>query len=616
MIRPAYIVFALGAALVVLLLVFPYLTGSTYQLRVFMLFLIYGILALGLNILVGLTGLISLGQAGLYAVGAYTVAILATTYGIGLLPALLVAILVTAALGAVLAYPTVRVRGVYLAVLTIAFGLIVQNALIEWSNLTGGALGISGIPRADIFGIELSNQAYYYVLVVAFLVAFIFHHNIIRSRYGRAMLAANQSDVAAQSLGINTTMTRTMAFMIAASFAGAAGAFYVYLNRYISPDVFTFAESIKFLLMVVLGGSGTTFGPIVGAAILNYLPEYFQAFDVWQNFVYGALLLFTMFVMQRGIVGTIEDVGARLLRLDQTDKSLHGSEEGRRLLDGILGKRTTSSSAPCLAIDGLTVRFGGLTAVNEVTEIVERGRIHALIGPNGAGKSTLLNVASGFYAASEGEVRLFGEDVTALKSHQLSRRGVARTFQNTELFGEMTVLDNILVGLHTKATATFFETVLRLPRHYRDERRFQEIARALLDYVGIGDYAHMQAKNLAFGHQRRLEIARALATDPSLLLLDEPAAGLTQAEIAELVALIRDLNTRGVTVMLVEHHVELIMEISEKVTVLDYGRVIASGPAQAVRSDPKVIEAYFGHPLELKVADQEPPQPKHQGGQA
>lgn len=598
--RTSYIVYFLGAAMIGLLLVYPKFAGSNYEIRVFMLFMIYAILALGLNILVGLTGLVSLGQAGLYAVGAYTVAILATNFGLGLIPGLIVSIVITAALGAILAYPTVRVRGVYLAVLTIAFGLIVQNALIEWSGLTGGPMGMMGIPRPDIFGYELTNNAYYYVVATAFIIAFVFHHNIIRSRFGRAMRAANQSDPAARSLGINTTLTRTLAFMIAASFAGAAGAFYVYLNRYVSPDVFTFAESIKFLLMVVLGGSGTTFGPVVGAAILNYLPEYFQAFDVWQNFVYGALLLFTMFVMQRGIVGTIEDVGTRVLGLDRGDKSAHSTEEGRRLLNEILGKRVKSADGPCLVVDGMTVRFGGLVAVNEVTETVERGCIHALIGPNGAGKSTFLNVASGFYTASAGNVRLFGEDVTHLKSHQLSQRGVARTFQNTELFGEMTVLDNVRVGLHTSATATFLETVFRLPRHYRDERRSNEISRALLDYVGIGDYAQMQAKNLAFGHQRRLEIARALATDPVLLLLDEPAAGLTQAEIDDLVALIRDVNQRGVTVVLVEHHVELIMEISEKVTVLDYGRLIASGGAQDVRNDPKVIEAYFGHPLELE----------------
>lgn len=604
MIRPSIISLGLAAALICLVVGYPFLTDSQYAIRVFMMFMIYTILTCGLNILVGMTGLISLGQAGLYAIGAYTVAILGTSAGFGLLESLAVAMIISAIFGALLAYPTVRVKGVYLAVLTIAFGLIVQNAAIEWSGLTGGPLGITGIPRPDLFGVELSNTAYFYVLAGAFIIAFFFHHNIIKSRYGRGMRASNQSDVGAQSLGINTTLLRTMAFTIAAVFAGAAGAFYVYLNRYVSPDIFTFADSIKFLLMVVLGGAGTIFGPVVGAGLLNYLPEYFQALDVWQNFVYGALLLFTMFVMQKGIVGTVEDYGGRLLRLDKGRTTETATAEERQLLDGTLGETVEVTGEQCLQVRGLTVAFGGLLAVNEVTKDVERGKVHALIGPNGAGKSTFLNVASGFYQATRGKAYLFGKDITNLRSHELSRRGVARTFQNTELFGEMTVLENVLVGLHTKATATFLETILRLPRHYQDEKRFHELARALLDYVGIGDYAHLQAKNLAFGHQRRLEIARALATAPTLLLLDEPAAGLTQVEINDLVALIRDLYKRGVTVILVEHHVDLIMEISDKVTVLDYGRVIASGTVDEVRNDPAVIEAYFGRSTQDVLAEE------------
>lgn len=604
------IVFILSAVLFLVILTYPMMTDSQYMLRVFMAFLIYGILAMGLNVLVGMTGLISLGQAGLYAVGAYTVAILSTSMGLGMVPSMLIAMTFAAALGVLLAYPTVRVTGVYFAVLTIAFGLIVQAVLVEWRGFTGGNLGLMGIPPADIFGIELTGNGFFYTVAGLFIVVFLFHHNIIKSRYGRAMLASGQSDIATQCLGINTTMIRVFAFVIAAVLATLAGALYSYLNRYVSPDVFSFSESIKFLLMVVLGGPGTIFGPIVGAGILNYITEFIQGLDVWQNFLYGGLLLFTMFVLQRGIVGTIEHYGSLWMSASQADAPAQSKGEGKaRLHEQLLSRTDKSNFGESLNLENMTVQFGGLKAVDSVSETVERGTVHALIGPNGAGKSTLLNLASGFYRATSGRAILFGEDITNLKSHTLSKRGVARTFQNTELFSEMTALENVLVGLHNSATATFIETLLRLPRHYKDEKRFRETAHLLLDYVDLGEYAQTKAGNLAFGHQRRLEIARALATDPALLLLDEPAAGLTHTEIDGLVDLIRDLNERGVTIILVEHHVDLIMDVSDKVTVLDHGRVIASGDVESIRNDPAVIEAYFGKskdkPADLDLPDGE-----------
>ncbi|SEO66149.1 ABC transporter permease subunit [Aquisalimonas asiatica] len=584
----------LSAVLFLIILIYPMLTDSQYMLRVFMAFLIYGILAMGLNVLVGMTGLISLGQAGVYALGAYTVAVLGTSFGLGMVPSVMIAMALAALLGVVLAYPTVRVTGVYFAVLTIAFGLIVQAVLVEWRGLTGGNLGLTGIPAADFFGLEFTGNGFFYLVAGFFIVVFLFHHNIIKSRYGRAMLASGQSDVATQCLGINTTMIRVFAFVVAAVLATVAGALYAYLNRYVSPDVFSFSESIKFLLMVVLGGPGTIFGPIVGAGILNYITEFIQGLDVWQNFLYGALLLFTMFVLQRGIVGTVEHYGALWLRNGQEDPAAASRKPKVALDEGLLTRTGKGHFGESLNLEDMTVQFGGLKAVDSVSETIQRGTVHALIGPNGAGKSTLLNLASGFYRSTSGRAILFGEEITNLKSHTLSKRGVARTFQNTELFGEMTALENVLVGLHNQATATFLETLLRLPRHYRDEKRFRETAQQLLDYVDIGAYAETKASNLAFGHQRRLEIARALATNPALLLLDEPAAGLTQSEIGGLVELIRDLNGRGVTIILVEHHVDLIMDVSDKVTVLDHGRVIASGDVETVRNDPAVIEAYFG----------------------
>jgi branched-chain amino acid transport system permease protein len=359
----------------------------------------------------------------------------------------------------------------------------------------------------------------------------------------------------------------------------------------VNPDTFRFVDSVRFLLMVILGGSGTVVGPVIGAAALTYLPELFQALGVWQQFAYGALLAFVMFVMPLGIAGTAIHWYGRL-----QPKRAHSSQAWpapQAEVDALLEHRIERDSS-CLRTSNLTVAFGGLIANNRISEDVRTGTVHAVIGPNGAGKSTFLNCISGFYRPTSGAIELFGRPTVGVPIHALARLGLARTFQNTELFGQMTVLENVLVGFHTRYKGGLLATVLRLPIFFADERHFRELARALLRYVGLSDYAGEQARNLPFGHQRRLEIARALALSPKLLLLDEPAAGLTHGEIEDLKALIRELARRHITVILVEHHVDMIMAISDRVTVLDYGEVIASGSVREVQDDPKVIEAYFG----------------------
>jgi len=578
----------------VALMLVPYLVSNTFQLRVVMLFLIYTLVALGLNLLVGLVGLVSLGQAGLYALGAYAVAILATKTGAGFLPAMLGAIAITAAAGVALSYPTVRVRGVYLAVMTIAFGLIIQNVAIDWRGLTGGTLGISNVPRIDFGSGPLSTTDLYALIAVVAFGGFVLHHNLMHSTIGRAMRAVAQSETAARALGIDPTWQRVQAFVLSSVYAGVAGGLYAYLNRYVNPDTFSFADSIRFLLMVILGGAGTSFGPLIGAGILTWIPNLLQAFGKWQLFAYGALLAGVIFFLPKGIVGSIGDLWARMR---------HGRSQALRQagawpstsprIDALLTVKP-AVRGPVLQTQGLTIRFGGLSAVSGVTLDVARATVHAIIGPNGAGKTTMLNALSGFYAPTEGRVTLLQEDVGGRPSDRIARSGLTRTFQNTELFADMTVEENVLVGCHARRRCGFLPTVLRLPAFHAEERRQRERAASLLEYVGLSAYRDETAGNLAFGHQRRLEIARALAMGPEILLLDEPAAGLTHGEIDELVALIRDLKRLGLTVVLVEHHVDMIMAVSDHVTVLDYGEVIASGRPEVVRDDPRVIEAYFG----------------------
>lgn len=581
----------LAAGLGIVLYALPQMVANVYELRIWMLLLIYALVALGLNILTGLTGLVSLGQAGIFAIGAYAAAILSTRFGFGFIPSMLSAAVFSAAFGALLAYPTVRVRGVYLTVITIAFGLIVENVAIEWSSLTGGTNGISGIPNAAVFGVTLEETGYFFVLAVMFMLAFVFHYNIIKSRYGRAMRAVSQSETATRTVGINPVLIRLMSFIIAAGFAGAAGGAYAYLNLYVNPDTFRFDDSVRFLLMVILGGSGTIIGPALGATILTFIPEYLQAFGAWQRFAYGALLALVMFGMPLGIIGTIKRWSGRFgKKVNRSSRPWPCVNERTRTL---LHSDTTPGET-CLQTTDLSMVFGGLVANDKVSESLLAGQVHSVIGPNGAGKSTFINCISGFYRPTSGSIEFMGRPATGKVSHQLARMGLARTFQNTELFGDMTVLENVLVGAHTRYQSGLFATLLRLPSFFRDERRYTDEARRLLEYVGLDEYAEEKAGNLPFGHQRRLEIARALAMSPKLLLLDEPAAGLTHGEIEDLMTLIRDLASHQITVLLVEHHVDMIMAISDHVTVLDYGKVIASGSVAQVRNDPAVIEAYFG----------------------
>ncbi|MDF2994413.1 MAG: transporter related [Xanthobacteraceae bacterium] len=581
--------------LAAILIAVPLTAGNEYELRLFMLFMIYGVIAVGLNVLIGLTGLVSLGQAGLFALGSYTGAIVATRFGFDMLFASIIAAIVAGIFGVLLAYPTVRVRGVYLAVVTIAFGLIIENVAVEWQSVTGGTTGLTSIPQPNVFGIRLSGYAFYGVLAVTLFLATIATHNLKVSRYGRAMLAVSQSETAARALGVNATAMRTLAFVVAAVTAGIAGSYYAFLNSYISPDIFTFSDSVRFLLMVILGGAASTFGPIIGAYILTYLPEYLQQFALWQKFAYGALLLIVMFVMPRGIMGSL----ALLVKRLRPSKRAVDAGEGLPA-EQTLRHEVRAQQAELVARD-LTVRFGGLTALSKASLRVKPGEVHALIGPNGAGKSTFVNTVSGFYKPTEGEFELDGIQLAGMRSHEIARVGLARTFQNTELFGELTVLENVMVGYQQRLNYGVTAAVLRTPAMRREEVTCRKAAIGLLAFVGLGEYANEDARFLPFGLQRRLEIARALASRPRLLLLDEPAAGLTTQEIDDLEVMIRRIAALGISVLLIEHHVELIMAVADTVTVLDYGQVIASDTPAVVQENPRVIEAYFGTSVEAEA---------------
>jgi branched-chain amino acid transport system ATP-binding protein len=565
----------------------PLVTTNTYYLYLAMTIGIFVVVCAGLNVLAGLTGQISLGHAGLYAIGAYAAALAATRLGFGFWLAVPLAVAVTSAVGAAVALAALRLSGPYLAMVTIAFGIIVEGTLVEWVALTGGPGGIFDIPKPSVAGVPLALGRYYWVVAAAAALALGLTRQLAHSGWGRALVAVKTSELAAESLGVSAYRVRTVAFTLSAAFAGAGGALFAFLNGYLSPDSFTLQTSILFLLIVLFGGLGTIAGPLVGAAALVLLPELIRQFVEYRLILYGSLLLLSVYFLPRGVVGA-------LVRNPVVSPTGGGVPDAPPRIEAS-SRAVERGGLPPLALSLTDVMkaFGGVRAVDGVSLTVRSGTVHSLIGPNGAGKTTVVNLVSGFDRPDAGTIELFGEPITGLGAVAIARRGLARTFQTPQLFDELSVLDNVLVGAVGPRLGWL---PLALLGAGSDDAAAGARARESLDAVGLAEWAATLAAALPFGHRRRLEIARALAAGARVLVLDEPAAGLAPAEVETLNALLARLRAGGLTVVLIEHHVELVMVISDRVTVLDEGRVIADGGPESVQRDPAVLAAYLGAP--------------------
>ncbi|NML45835.1 branched-chain amino acid ABC transporter ATP-binding protein/permease [Ramlibacter sp. G-1-2-2] len=550
------------------------------------------LVALGLVLLTGVGGATSFGQAAFVGIAAYATAWLTTVHHYSPWIGLLFALLLTGVAALAIGLLTLRLGGHFLPLSTIAWGLSIAMLFGNIEAL-GSHTGMSKIPALSLFGVSLVDpRAMYYLIWVVVGLAVLFCHNVLQSRSGRAIRSLRGGGILLASVGADAFRVRLALFVLAALLAGVAGWLYAYTNRFVSPSPFDVRASIEYLLMAVAGGLGQLTGALVGAAVVmvmknalqDLLPLFTQRGGELQAVGFAILFLLLLHYARAGLMGFV----VRWTHGRFAPKASSAPPDAPALAHRQLPARGTR----VLAVRNAVKRFGGLVAVNDVSFDVAAGEIVGLIGPNGAGKSTMFNLLTGTAPMTSGGVEFLGEDVSGLPQRVIARRGMARTFQHVKLRPHMTLLDNVALGAHGRTGAGMLSAGLRMDR--KEEAQIQAEAWRQLDRIGLASRAHELAGSLPLGTQRILEIARALAADPVLLVLDEPAAGLRRKEKQELGELLRKLRAEGVTILIVEHDMDFVMKLVDRLVVMNFGSKLTEGEPASVRANPDVQAAYLG----------------------